>query len=105
MELAFAGVHQLCAPLLDLLEGRPAPQRHALGIAFALRPLLCLVDDAQWLDRTSAQVLAQFLRDNPYGLKLDGLAEMTVNEIFSSGTLRRVTCAPSRDGCGPRTRS
>jgi hypothetical protein len=37
MELAFAGVHQLCAPLLDRLERLPAPQRDALGIAFGLR--------------------------------------------------------------------
>ncbi|HEX5289347.1 MAG TPA: AAA family ATPase [Streptosporangiaceae bacterium] len=83
MELAFAGVHQLCAPLLGRLEDLPGPQRDALGIAFGLRagtapdrflvglavltllseaaedrPLLCVVDDAQWLDRASAQVLA-----------------------------------------------
>ena len=83
MELAFASLHQLCGPLLDRLEGLPVPQRDALEIAFGLRagaapdrflvglavltllaeaageqPLLCLVDDAQWLDRTSAQVLA-----------------------------------------------
>jgi len=83
MELAFASLHQLCAPLLDRLERLPAPQRDALGIAFGLRsggapdrflvglavltllsetaeeqPLLCLVDDAQWLDRASAQALA-----------------------------------------------
>jgi DNA-binding CsgD family transcriptional regulator len=83
MELAFAGVHLLCAPLLDRLEDLPGPQRDALGVAFGLRaggapdrflvalavltllsevaeerPLLCVVDDAQWLDRASAQVLA-----------------------------------------------
>src|SRR5262249_12377688 len=37
MELAFAGLHQLCVPLLDRLEGLPGPQRDALGIAFGLR--------------------------------------------------------------------
>jgi hypothetical protein len=83
MELPFAGLHLLCAPLLDRLEGLPGPQRDALGVAFGLRaggvpdrflvglavltllseaagdrPLLCVVDDAQWLDRASAQVLA-----------------------------------------------
>ena len=83
MELAFASVHLLCAPLLGRLEDLPGPQRDALGVAFGLRaggapdrflvglavltllsevagerPLLCVVDDAQWLDRASAQVLA-----------------------------------------------
>ena len=83
MELPFAGLHQLCAPLLDGLDRLPVPQRDALGTAFGLsmgarpdrflvglavltllsdaaeeRPLVCLVDDAQWLDRSSAQVLA-----------------------------------------------
>jgi DNA-binding CsgD family transcriptional regulator len=83
MELAFAGLHLLCAPLLGQLENLPVPQRDALGVAFGLRdggtpdrfmvglavltlltevaeerPLLCVVDDAQWLDRESAQVLA-----------------------------------------------
>jgi DNA-binding CsgD family transcriptional regulator len=82
MELAFAGLHQLCAPFLDRLDRLPAPQHHALGIAFGLRdgdppdrffvglavlsmiaevaerqPLVCVLDDAQWLDRASAQVL------------------------------------------------
>src|SRR5918995_2824575 len=82
MELAFAGVHQLCAPVLSHLAHLPGPQRDALGTAFGLsagaaadrflvglavlslmsevaeeRPLVCLVDDAQWLDRASALVL------------------------------------------------
>jgi DNA-binding CsgD family transcriptional regulator len=83
MELAFAGLHQLCAPMLDLVERLPVPQRDALRTAFGLtagpppdrflvalavlgllseaaeeRPLICVVDDEQWLDRASAQVLA-----------------------------------------------
>jgi DNA-binding CsgD family transcriptional regulator len=83
MELAFAALHQLCAPLLDRLERLPGPQRDALETTFGLsagavpdrflvglatlgllsdvaqeRPLLCVIDDAQWLDRASAQVLA-----------------------------------------------
>jgi DNA-binding CsgD family transcriptional regulator len=82
MELAFAALHQLCAPMLDRLERLPAPQRDALAVAFGLRvgeapdrflvglaalnllaeaavarPLLCVIDDAQWLDRASAQGL------------------------------------------------
>src|SRR5258706_15349752 len=83
MELAFAGLHQLCAPMLDRLEGLPGPQRDALRTAFGLsagdapdrflvgvaalgllgegareQPLFCVVDDAQWLDRASAQALS-----------------------------------------------
>jgi DNA-binding CsgD family transcriptional regulator len=83
MELAFAGLHQLCAPLLERLNRLPGPQREALSTAFGLtegiapdrfflglavlsllseaaaeRPLVCLVDDAQWLDSASSQVLA-----------------------------------------------
>lgn len=81
--LAFAGLHQLCATMLDGLDTLAAPQANALGTAFGLRsgpppdrflvglallgllgeaareqPLVCLVDDAQWLDRASAQALA-----------------------------------------------
>jgi DNA-binding CsgD family transcriptional regulator/tetratricopeptide (TPR) repeat protein len=83
MELVFAGVHQLCAPMLDRLERLPVPQSEALRTTFGIssgsapdrflvglavlsllasvaeeRPLVCIVDDAQWLDRASAQVLA-----------------------------------------------
>lgn len=82
MELPFAAVHQLCVPMLDLLDTLPEPQRDALGTAFGMRagpapdqflislavlnllaqaadarPLVCVIDDAQWLDRASAQVL------------------------------------------------
>jgi DNA-binding CsgD family transcriptional regulator len=83
MELAFAALQQLCAPMLDRLESLPGPQRDALSVAFGLsagnapnrflvglaalsllsemaeeQPLLCVVDDAQWLDLASAQILA-----------------------------------------------
>jgi DNA-binding CsgD family transcriptional regulator len=83
VELAFAALHQLCAPVLDGLDRLPGPQRDALAITFGLsagpvpdrflvglatlsllsdaaqeRPMLCIVDDAQWLDGASAQALA-----------------------------------------------
>jgi DNA-binding CsgD family transcriptional regulator len=83
MELAFAGVHQLCAPLMDRVQRLPRPQCDALRTAFGMiasdatdpflvglgvlslladgaeqQPLLCLVDDVQWLDEISAQLLA-----------------------------------------------
>jgi DNA-binding CsgD family transcriptional regulator len=82
-ELALAGLHQLCTPLRNRLDRLPEPQRAALGITFGLRagpapdplllrlavlglliegaaeqPLVCVVDDAQWLDPTSVQALA-----------------------------------------------
>src|SRR5262245_23061319 len=78
MELAYAGLHHLCAPMLDGVQALPGPQREALQVAFGLRegdapdrflvalaalsllaeaaedqPLVCLIDDAQWLDRAS----------------------------------------------------
>src|ERR1700751_3846156 len=130
MELAFAGLHQLCAPLLDHLERLPGPQEAALGVAFGLRaggapdrflvglavltllseaaenrPLLCLVDDAQWLDRASAQVLAFRARRrlaDPVGLifvtrdpgqELGGLPDLEVRglrEEDARGLLRSV---------------
>ena len=83
MELPFAGLHQLCAPVLDRLDELPRPQCEALSTAFGLTdgespdrflvglavlsllstaatssPVVCVVDDAQWLDRVSAQTLA-----------------------------------------------
>ncbi len=83
MELSFAALQQLCAPILGLRERLPEPQREALSVAFGLSagqppdpflvglavlglvseaaeegPLLCLVDDTQWLDGSSARALA-----------------------------------------------
>ena len=96
MELAFAALHQLCAPMLDHAESLPVPQREALRTAFGLsagpvpdrflvglavlgllsetageRPLVCIVDDQQWLDHASAQALgfaARRLAADPVGL-------------------------------------
>src|SRR5689334_7120484 len=104
MELPFAGLHGMCAPLLGHLSRLPAPQADALSVAFGLsagpppdrflvglavltllaevaedQPLLCLVDDAQWLDRVSAQTLAfvgrRLLAERValvFGLRTDG---------------------------------
>lgn len=83
MELAFAGLQQLCAPLMDRFDELPQPQREALNVAFGRgvgaapdrflvglavlslmaaaandQPLLCIIDDAQWLDQVSVQTLA-----------------------------------------------
>ena len=82
MELAYAVLHELCAPYLDRMRGLPVPQQDALGTAFGMRaggtpdrfvvglavlnllcevaeemPLICVVDDAQWLDQASVQTL------------------------------------------------
>jgi DNA-binding CsgD family transcriptional regulator len=120
MELAFAALHQLCAPFVDHLDRLPGPQRDALGTAFGLRggdapdrflvglaalsllsdvaeeqPLLCVVDDAQWLDGGSAQALAFVarrlgaesvglvfaVRERAGERHLEGLAELVVHGL------------------------
>jgi hypothetical protein len=120
IELAFAGLHQLCAPLMDRLDRLPVPQRQALGIAFGMRDgdapdrflvglavlsllsdaaeergLVCLVDDAQWLDAASAQTLAFVarrlaaesvgfvfaVRDPPGEPHLKGLPELVIDGL------------------------
>ncbi|AVH54714.1 MULTISPECIES: helix-turn-helix transcriptional regulator [Streptomyces] len=120
MELPFASLHQLCAPMLGRLHELPGPQRDALSVAFGLRegkapnrflvglaalgllataaeaqPLACLIDDAQWLDKESIEVLAFVARrlmaesialifalrepdDHP---ELAGLPELIVNGL------------------------
>ena len=118
MELAFAGLHQLCAPMLSRAEHLPEPQRDALQTAFGIaagpppdrflvglavlsllagvageRPLICLIDDEQWLDQASAQALgftARRLAADPVGLvfaardpsaDLAGLPELEVDGL------------------------
>ena len=96
MELAFTGLHQLCAPMMDRVKRLPPPQRGALSTTFGLdggpppdrflvglavltllsdaddeRPLICVIDDEQWLDSASAQTLgfvARRLAADPVGL-------------------------------------
>jgi DNA-binding CsgD family transcriptional regulator len=120
MELPFGGVHQLCAPMLGRLDALPEPQREALRVAFGLsagntpsrfmvalaalsllsvvaeeRPLLCLVDDAQWLDGASDQILGFVarrllaesvaivfaVRESGKGHKFEGLPELPLGGL------------------------
>jgi DNA-binding CsgD family transcriptional regulator len=121
MELPFAAVQQLCAPLLDLMGRLPGPQRDALATAFGLaagnapdrfmvglavlgllsqagrrQPLLCVVDDVQWLDGASAQTIAfaaRRLQADPVAMlfatrelsdELAGLPDLLVRGLGSS---------------------
>jgi DNA-binding CsgD family transcriptional regulator len=135
MELPFAALHQLCLPLLEGLERLPPPQRDALRTAFGLssgarhdpflvglavltllshaaeeQPLICLVDDAQWLDGSSAQVLSFVARrlqaesvvvlfaerdDNRQG-NLAGLPQLVLQRLSDADS--RELLASSRPG-------
>lgn len=140
MELAFAGLHQFCAPLLGHLDGLPGPQRDALDVAFGRgggpppdrflvglavlsllaaasdeRPLLCVIDDAQWLDQVSLQTLgfvARRLMAEPVAMMfavrdhtdlLAGLPEMTV-EGLSSDAAGELLDSVMLGGIDPRVR-
>jgi DNA-binding CsgD family transcriptional regulator len=121
MEIAFAGLHQLCSPMLGHVNTIPDPQRDALQITFGItsgpvpdpfmvglgvlsllsefaaeQPLVCIVDDAQWLDRASAQILAFVARrlgEESIGLmfgtrvpssELAGLPELLIHGLKES---------------------
>lgn len=83
LEMPFAALHELCGPMLGQVDALPEPQQRALRVSFGLaignpsdrflvglavlallaevaaeKPLVCLVDDAQWLDEPTRQVLA-----------------------------------------------
>ena len=142
MELAFTGLHDLCAPMLSYLDALVEPQREALSVALGLasgeppesflvalaalnllaqaaedRPLLCIVDDVQWLDQATAQVLGfvgRRLLAEPVGLvfaarpttasedplaglpdlRLSGLDEQSARALLAS-----VTTAVSMRAC------
>ncbi len=136
MELPFAGLHQLCAPMLDLVERLPVPQRNALATAFGQSdgdppdrflvalallsllaeaaedvPLICLLDDIQWLDEVSGQTLTFVARrllaervamvftarDSTVDPDLTGLPEIKLqglNEVDSATLLDSVVKIP-----------
>ena len=137
MELPFAGLHQLCAPMFAHLDALPDPQQGALRTAFGLssddppdrflvalaalsllaevaeeQPLLCLVDDAQWLDTASRQVFAIVTRRllaEPVALvlavrepaderELVGLPEMSLAGLADDDARAFVEAAESRAG-------
>jgi DNA-binding CsgD family transcriptional regulator len=132
MELPFAGLHALCAPMLDRLPHLPSPQRDALRTAFGLsggpaperflvglavlslladaaeeQPLVCIVDDAQWLDLVSAQTLGFVarrllaervalvfaVRNSGDGHDLDGFPELMVDGLPADDARRLLDAA------------
>lgn len=142
MELAYAGLHQLCGSMLGKLGGLPGPQRDALRVTFGLQdggapdhflvalaaltlladaaevqPLVCLIDDAQWLDRASAQALAFVarrllaeriamvfaVREPSDEAHFAGLPEMTV-EGLADGDARGLLAAGLRGRLDERVR-
>ena len=140
MELAFAGLQQLCAPLMAHADDLPEPQREALNVAFGRgvgptpdrflvglavlslmaaaaddKPLLCIVDDAQWLDEVSVQTLgfvARRLLAEPVALVfavrdrpdvLAGLPELVI-EGLSDGDARELLESVMLGGIDPRVR-
>ena len=127
MELAYAGLHALCAPMLGRLRQLPMPQRDALNTAFGMsvgpppdrflvglavlsllaeaaeeQPLVCVVDDAQWLDRVSVQTLAFVarrllaervglvfaLRESGDDHELEGLPEIVIEGLAAADSRR-----------------
>ena len=127
MELAFAGLHALCTPMLGRLGHLPIPQRDALNTAFGMsagpppdrflvglavlslladaaeeQPLVCIVDDAQWLDRVSVQTLAFVarrllaervglvfaLRESGDDHELKGLPELAIERLAADDARR-----------------
>ena len=140
MEFAFAGLHQLCAPMLDRLEALPAPQQDALRTVFGIsagpppdrflvalavlsllaeaaadRPLVCVIDDEQWLDQASAQALGFAARRlaadqvalvfgaRVPGQELDGLPELIVTGL-AEGDARELLAAALPGPLDPRVR-
>jgi DNA-binding CsgD family transcriptional regulator len=133
MDLGFAGLHQVLAPFLGDLERLPEPQQAALGAAFGMvsesapdrflvglaaltliseaalkQPVLCVVDDAQWLDRVSLDVLgfvARRLQADPAGMifavrdaerrtgPLDGLAQLAVGPLADDAAMELLAAA------------
>ena len=119
--LAFAALHRLLRPVLDLVDGLPAPQAHALRVAFGQeagsaepflvavatlsmlteaaedQPLVCVVDDAHWLDAASADALLFATRR----LDADPVAMVFAARTATTGPSPRKGCRPAAARAGP----